>query len=143
MGNYLVVANQTLLSPELTDGLLQAFEQDPSARFVLIVPATPVEDLLTPEGGASSQIAARRAGQALIHLTDLGLPIRGAHVGATSLTVAIDEAISEYQPEFSAIIVCTFPAGLSRWLDHADLRGSLEKAFHLPVTHIIAHPAHH
>ena len=39
MGNYLVVANQTLLSPELTDGLLKAIEEDSAARFVLVVPA--------------------------------------------------------------------------------------------------------
>ena len=143
MGNYLVLANQTLLSPELTNGLLEAFEQDQSARFVLVVPATPVEHLLTPESGAASQIAARRAGHALIQMTDLGLPVRGAHVGGTSLAVAIDEAIAEHQADFVGIIVCTFPTGLSRWLEHADLRRSLEQAFHLPVTHIIAHPVHH
>ena len=143
MGNYLVVANQTLLSPELTNGLLETFEQDPTARFVVVVPATPVEDLLLTESGASSQIAARRAGRALIQLTDLGLPIKGAHVGANSVTVAIDEAIAEQQAEFVGIIVCTFPPGLSRWLGQPNLRESLEQAFHLPVTHIIAHAAHH
>ena len=142
MGNYLVVANQTLLSPELTDGLLKAIEADPAARFVLVVPATPVEELLSNESGAASQIAARRAGWALIQLTDLGVPVESAHVGGTSLTVAINEAIAEHQADFVGIIVSTFPAGLSQWFE-PDLSQRLELAFHLPVTHIVARPAHH
>ena len=39
--------------------------------------------------------------------------------------------------EFDEIIVSTLPARLSRWL-HQDLPGRLERAFHLPVTHVPA-----
>ena len=141
MGNYLVVANQTLLSPDLTDGILETLKQDPAARFTLVVPATPVEDLLSPEGGQASQIAARRAGQALVLLTDLGVPVTGAHVGASSVVMAVDEAIGARQG-YTGIILSTFPAGLSRWLE-SDLVHGLERAFRLPVTHIVAHVAHH
>lgn len=141
MGNYLVVANQTLLSPELTNGLLEAHKQDHTARFTLVVPATPVEDLITREKGEASQIAARRAGQALVLLTDLGVPVIGAHIGASSISVALDEVIGSRRADYVGIIVATFPPGISRWLE-PDLPQRLEQAFHLPVSHITAHTAH-
>ena len=142
MSKFLVVANQTALSPELTNSLLEKSKNDPQARFILVVPATPLEHLLSREAGDAAQIAARRAGQALIHLTNMGIPMTGAHVGGGSLTMAIDEAIGPHQKDFAGIILCTFPPGSSRWLDR-ELSSSLEKAFHLPVTHVVARPSNH
>ena len=46
MTRYLVLANQTASSPELSDAIRQILEHEPDAEFVLLVPATPVEDLL-------------------------------------------------------------------------------------------------
>lgn len=137
MSLYLVVANQTALSEELTQVLLTKAELEPSTEFVLVVPATPVEHLITHEEGKARQIAARRAGLALTHLTNAGVPIVGAHVGGSSLITAIDEAINDRRSEYAGIIVCTFPPGISRWLQ-PDLMYRLEAAFHLPVTHVVA-----
>lgn len=137
MSQYLVVANQTALSVELTEILLTKATLEPGTEFVLIVPASPVEHFITYEEGKARQIAARRAGLALTHLTEAGVPIVGAHVGGSSLITAIDEAISEHRSEYAGIIVCTFPPGISRWLE-PDLISRIEAAFHLPVTHVVA-----
>jgi GABA permease len=137
MGLYLVVANQTALSLELTQALLEKAALEPDAEFILVVPATPVEHLLTHEEGQARQIAARRAGMALTHLTDAGVPVVGAYVGGSSLVVAIDEALRQHGSEHRGIIVCTFPKGVSRWLE-PDLLSRLQTAFHLPVTHVVA-----
>ncbi len=137
MGKYLVLANQTATSVDLAHGLLETAREDPAAQFVLVVPATPVEHLLVPEEGDPQQIAARRAGLALTRLTDAGVPIAGAHIGGTSLIVAIDDAIRESASEYAGIIVSTLPQGLSRWYE-PDMVDRIQAAFHLPVRHIVA-----
>ena len=42
MGTYLVVANQTAISDELVAGLRAKRNEDSSAEFFLVVPATPI-----------------------------------------------------------------------------------------------------
>ena len=133
MASYLVVANQTALSAELRKALFDRTALDDSAEFVLVVPATPVETLASREEGHARQIAARRAGRALTELTEAGLPIVGALVGAASLFEAIEEAFSSGR--YSGIILCTFPEGASRWR-RPDLVESLERAFKVQVTHV-------
>src|ERR1700675_4552955 len=104
MGKYLVVANQTALSPELRDCLVEKAKNEPGAEFVLVVPASPIEHLVEREEGQPRQVASRRAGRALISLTSAGIPIVGAHIGAGSLVTAIDEAIAERTKEYEGII---------------------------------------
>ena len=133
MASYLVVANQTALGPELRQALFERTALDAAAEFVLVVPATPVETLVSMEEGHARQIAARRAGHALTGLTEAGLPIVGAFVGAPSLFEAIEEAFST--GKYSGIILCTFPEGASRWL-RPGLVESLERAFKVQVTHV-------
>ena len=137
MGAYMVVANQTAISDELMEGLRQKIKDDPAAEFFLIVPATASEHLLTNEGGSPRQIAARRAGKALTTLTDAGIPIVGAQVGAPTPREAIDQEMRQRPGLYDGIIICTFPEGVSRWLE-ADLPYRLEQVFRRPVTHIIA-----
>ena len=139
MAKYLVIANQTALSEELTQGLIKRAEEDPDAEFVLVVPATPVESLVTMEEGQARQIAARRAGRALTQLTDAGIPIVGALVGAPSPFEAIQEAV--HSAQYAGIIFCTFPPGASRWLE-PGLFERVEKAVNLPVTHLVAIHGH-
>jgi hypothetical protein len=136
MGSYLVVANQTAISEELIQGLRDKVQEDRSAEFFLLVPATPSEHLLTQEGGSPRQIAARRAGRALTALTDAGLPIVGAQVGAATPREAIETEMHQRPGLYDGIIICTLPEGLSRWLD-ADLPYRLEQIFRRPVTHIV------
>lgn len=142
MTTYLVVANQTAISTELSNALLAQTEQDNRAEFILVVPATPVDNLLTHEAGQARQIAARRAGRALTQLTDMGVPIVGAHVGGASVLQAIEDAMRERVVKYDGIILSTFPEGTSRWLEE-DLLNRLDRAFHLPVNHVISTPAEH
>ncbi len=142
MSTYLVVANQTAISKELSDALLDKTSNTQGAEFILVVPATEIDKMVIPEAGHARQVAARRAGRALTHLTDLGIPIVGAHVGGSSLMTAIDDAIRERAITYDGIIVSTFPAGVSAWLDN-DLLKRLETAFHLPVIHVVSAVALH
>src|ERR671910_642242 len=50
MARYLVVAHQTVTSPELVKQVRVLREQDKDAEFVLLVPATPVRHLLLRRG---------------------------------------------------------------------------------------------
>ena len=45
MARYLVVAHQTVTSPELLKVVRGVRDQDAEAEFVLLVPATPVPDV--------------------------------------------------------------------------------------------------
>jgi len=137
MAAYLVIANQTAISDELVRGLQAKLNEDPGAEFFLLVPATPAKHLLTNEGGSARQIAARRAGKALTFLTDAGIPIIGAQVGAPTPVEAIESEMHQRPGLYDGIILSTFPEGVSRWLDH-DLPYRLQQKFRRPVTHIIS-----
>jgi hypothetical protein len=63
MATFLVVAHQTARCGELIDGLLEKRSLDPSARFVLLVPSTPVAHLpnaVEPDSRANAERVARR-----------------------------------------------------------------------------------
>ena len=51
MKRYLILANQTASSPELTNAIRQILGKEGDAEFVLLVPATPVEELLDWQEG--------------------------------------------------------------------------------------------
>lgn len=150
MHRYLVVANQSLDSDELM-GLVRERVAAGPAEFRLVVPATPVRDLVSnampipmPVMGGSPTLPgppkeARRLAQAkldsaLAKLTAAGVRADGV-VGDPDPLRAVGEAVAA--GEFDEIIVSTLPARVSRWL-HQDLPGRLERTFHLPVTHVPA-----
>ncbi len=149
MHRYLVVANQTLGSDELS-ALVRERTADGPAEFWLVVPATPVKDLASNAipipmpvmGGISTLPAppaeARRLAQlnldaAIEKLTAAGATVNGA-VGDPDPVRAVAEAVSGR--EFDEIIVFTLPPRLSRWL-HNDLPTRLQHEFHLPVTDVV------
>ena len=51
VSTYLVVANQTAVSRELTEALLEKGKQEPGAEFILVVPATEIDKMVFPEAG--------------------------------------------------------------------------------------------
>jgi hypothetical protein len=150
MHRYLVVANQSADSDELMQLVRDRVAAGPS-EFVLVVPATPVKDLVSnampipmPVMGGSPTLPAppaeaRRMAQAkldaaLRKMTAAGVRANGT-VGDPDPLRAVEAALAT--GEFDEIIVSTLPARLSRWL-HQDLPARLEHAFHLPVTHVPA-----
>ena len=150
MHRYLVVANQTLDSDELM-GLIRERMAAGPAEFWLVVPATPVRDLVTSAvlppmpvmGGIPTILAppeeARRLAQAKLGAALKKFSSVGAAVGGEVCDPdpmhAVEAAVTSR--EFDEIIVSTLPARLSRWL-HQDLPGRLGRKFHLPVTHVAA-----
>jgi hypothetical protein len=64
MARYLVVAHQTVTSPELLKVVRGVRDQDAEAEFVLLVPATPVRHLLFRKGDEhDAEATARKRGE--------------------------------------------------------------------------------
>ena len=134
MSRYLVVAFETMTSPELRAALTQRAHIDPEGSFGLLVPATPRRHLLVRREGEAKEIAGRMADSAKSQLELAGLTVRRAIVGrASPLTAIADELAAD--PGYSSIIICTHPADISRWL-RAGVPVKAQQ-FGLPVTHIV------
>ena len=130
---YLVVANQTLGTDLLYDKVAQALRFGPS-RFHIVVPATPSTEHLTWFEGEAYAIAGEQLGKALTWMELLGADADG-EVGDANPMLAISDALGSGR--YDEIILCTLPAGISRWLK-MDLPSRVRSAFDPPVTHIVA-----
>jgi GABA permease len=129
---YLVVANQTLAGPHLANTVRERLAAG-SCTFHVVVPATAPADHPVWTEGEAVALAEERLDVALKRFRDLGAEADG-EVGDPSPMEAIRDATVDR--EFDEIILSTLPAGLSRWLKQ-DLPHRVEKAFDLPVTHLI------
>lgn len=141
MARHLVVAHQTSASPELVARLRDIVERDESAEFVLLVPATPVSQLLMWEEGESIAIATRRAEESRRVLEQAGLRVVDAKVGDyLPLDAILDELRRQAEPKYASVVLSTFPPGMSRWL-RMDLPTQLRRKFpSLKVEHVLARP---
>lgn len=143
---FLVVANQSLGTEQLTAHLRGRMAEGP-CRFFVLVPAThpadyPVGTLTyagTVAGGPSAREATTEEGaaqarwrlrQAIEALRSLGADARG-EVGDPDPLAAVRQLLG--REAFDEIIVSTLPAGLSRWLG-MDVPGRLRRHVNLPVT---------
>lgn len=142
MGRYLVVANQTLSSPQLTAKLRQLHESDPEAEFRVLVPAT--RDVDADHALAASEHV-RWPGESMV-VTAERMRLRKGLDGLTELGIRADGDVvvqSPYQAVVSAcehdhydeVVVSTLPAGISRWLG-MDLPNRLRRKLDVPVTHV-------
>jgi hypothetical protein len=148
---YLVVANQTLGGPELTQKLQACVAAGP-CRFHFVVPATSVSDMqpdrsLTLSGvdggaglmpdldAAARAVARRRLEKELARLRESGVDADG-EVGDPRPLHAIKDALRKQ--DVDEVIVSTLHRG-SRWL-LMDLPHRVRRGFDLPVTHVAGHP---
>jgi bacterioferritin len=136
MPRYLLVAHQTASSQELIQVVRGIVEQDPSTEFVLLVPETPVEDLLDWQEGDSTLVARRNAETARTHLNGVGANVLRISVGDPAPLKAIEDELAKDSESFDGIIVATLPLQRSRWLA-LDQPRRIERRFRLPVTHVI------
>lgn len=115
MAKYLLVAHQTAERRELLDAAKKLAAQDAHARFTLLVPATPIGDLITWEEGETQEVARARARSAAEVLQRHGINLVGVRVGDADPVLAVDD---EYVAgrRYDAIVISTLPPGLSRWL---------------------------
>jgi hypothetical protein len=133
MRQYLVVANQTLGGEHLLEVIRQRAAADPS-HFFLVVPATPPSEHLTWTEGEARSIAKSRLQEALVRLREADVEVDG-RVGDASPLEAIRDALRG--AHYDEIILSTLPPGVSRWLK-LDLPHRVERAFDLPVVHVVA-----
>lgn len=133
MRHYLVVANQTLGQPQLTEHLLSLHRTEPS-EFHLLVPATHAHDHARWTPAQAQAIARRRLWAALDLLRELGLSTHG-EVGDPSPVVAIGAVLR--QRPFDALVLSTLEPGPSRWLA-GGVPERVEELYGLPVTHLMS-----
>ena len=138
MARYLVVAHQTVTSPELLEKVRVIREQQKDAEFVLLVPATPVRHLLfrrSDEHDAEAT-ARKRAERGRALFAKKGLALHDAKVGAADPTVAIDLEVKA-DPGYTGFVISTLPAEKSQWLG-MDLPRTVLAKYRLPVHHVVA-----
>jgi bacterioferritin len=138
MPRYLVLANQTAASPELASAIREIVAQDSDTEFVLLVPATPVEDLLDWQDGDSETIAMRTAQAAKDHLAGAGAKVARTEVGDASPVKAIENELEQHQEKYDGIIISTLPLQRSRWVA-LDQPRRIERRFKVPVRHVVGH----
>src|SRR5918992_1093751 len=138
MPRFLVLANQTASSPELTSAVREMIKKDTDTEFVLLVPATPVEDLLDWQDGDSETIARRIAQSAKEHLEGIGARVIRTEVGDPAPVKAIEDELQRHQEKYQGIVISTLPLQRSRWVA-LDQPRRIERRFKLPVTHVVGH----
>lgn len=138
MPRYLILANQTAASPELTGAVREILNKDPNTEFVLLVPATPVEDLLDWQEGDSETVAKRTAQAAKAHLESAGARIVRAEIGDPSPVKAIENEVEGRQENYDGIVISTLPLQRSRWVA-LDQPRRIERRFKVPVKHVVGH----
>ncbi len=134
MHRYLVVAYQTLGSDRLTETVRELLAVGPCS-FYLVVPAIPAghRRVSRTDGRA---VAERRLAESLERFRALGAEFDG-EVGDVRPVDAIADALR--RRPFDEVVLVTFPPGVSRWL-RQDLPSRVERAFDLPVTHLVVAP---
>ncbi len=134
MSRYLIVAHQTATSPELQGKVKALLAEDVAAEFAVLVPAAPGATFSWE--GETVDVAEQRAEAARTLLEAAGAKVIRTAVGAPHPLLAIVDEMREH-PGYHAIVVCTLPPGVSRWL-RLDLPRRVHRKFHLPVHHVVA-----
>jgi CheY-like chemotaxis protein len=137
MQQYLVVAHQTAVSPELVDLLQAKMAVQHDLSFTLLVPATPVNHLLVWSEGETQEIAARRATEALEDLRRESIPVSASKVGVASPVAAVADELRQHPDAYSGIIISTHQPGISRWLG-LGVVDRIRRTTNLPVFHVTA-----
>ena len=138
MPRILILANQTASSPELTNAVREIIKKDAATEFVLLVPATPVEDLLDWQDGDNEAVAKRTAQTAKEHLEGVGANVIRTAVGDPSPVKAIEDELQGHEEKYDGIVISTLPLQRSRWVA-LDQPRRIERRFKLPVTHVVGH----
>jgi hypothetical protein len=138
MRRYLVVAHQTLGSPELLEAMRQQLDDGPCA-FHLVVPEYHGGAGLTWTEGQVKAEAARRLEDARLQFTAEGLAVTG-EVGSASPVDAVAEVLRRHgRTTYEGVIVSTLPHSVSKWL-RLDAPARIQRTTGLNVIHVIAHP---
>jgi hypothetical protein len=135
MSKYLVVTHQTALSPDLQRKVRTLVAEDPAAEFSVLVPEAP--GLPVTWEGETVDVSGQRAEAAktLLEETARARVVRAAVGAPDPLQAITDELLA--RPGYDALVICTLPPGISRWLK-LDLVHRAERKFGLRVIHVVA-----
>ena len=111
--------------------------QDSSSEFTLLVPATPVSDLLIWEEGETKDVARRRAETAAASLRRNGVNVVAVRVGDADPVSAVDDDFLAGN-RYDTIVVSTLPPGISRWVKMDVVSRLQRKRPSVPVIHVVA-----
>lgn len=139
MSHYLIVAYQTAGGRPLHDAIDEMTRRDPAATFTLLVPATRTQHLFTWTEGEANAVAAAKAEMVAETLRVSGIRLADVTVGNPDPYLAVSNELAA-RTDYEAILVSTFPVGISRWL-RMDLPRRLEKSTGLPVIHVVVDPS--
>jgi hypothetical protein len=129
MRSYLVVGNQTLDSPELTEAIRERVAAGP-ARFHIVVPATPVQRGLTWDEDEARIAAQDRLTATIGRWAELDAQVTG-EIGHRDPIEATEDALRGRQVD--EVILSTLPPGISRWLGQ-DVPSRLKGSIMVPVS---------
>lgn len=135
MRHYLVLAHQTLDSPQLLEAMRDRMSQGP-CTFHLVVPERHDHGLVWSEGEVRLD-AARRLESTRLRLTKMGIAVTG-EVGHTNPVQSAHNALRRHEPDhYEEIIVSTLPRRLSRWLG-MDVPTRIQGGTKVPVVAVTA-----
>jgi hypothetical protein len=115
VARFLLVAHQTADRPELLAVARELAARERQSQFTLLVPATPVGDLLTWEEGETKEVARARAESAAAVLRGTGIDVSEVRVGDADPVLAVDDELRAGH-RYDAVVVSTLPPGISRWI---------------------------
>jgi hypothetical protein len=136
MRHLLVVAHETLLSPQLADAMHDEMVSGPTT-FHLVVPASHSGQRANWTEAAVRTTAGDHLTEALLHLLGEGFPVTGEVGDASPVAAVGDVLLREGRHAFDAVIVSTLPHTFSRWL-RLDAPSRIERSTGLPVRHVVA-----
>jgi hypothetical protein len=137
MRRYLVVAHQTLGSPELLEAMKARLDEG-TCTFHLVVPEHHGDGFTWSEGEVRLQ-AEQHLDDALVRFAREGLAVSG-EVGGASPVDAVDVVTNRWGANaFEAVIISTLPLRISKWLG-MDAPHRIERRTGRPVIHVVGHP---
>ena len=149
MKRCLVVAHQTIDSPELLDAIRERYSAEPTT-FHLLVPRYYGSGMAWNEGVVRHN-AEEALNRALLRLAALGFPATGETGEPTRFgsgdnpVVAVEEVLRrDGEDAYDHIIISTLPAKVSHWL-RMDAPARIRRVTTIPVTEVVSTvpvPAH-
>ena len=136
MPRYLIVADQTVTSPDLVARASQLARAEPDSTFSLLLPALLPSHI---RGGPFDAVTRGRAEQAKRLLAAASVEVARTAIGDAAPLLAIEDELTEHPGAYDAIILCTLPTGISRWL-RMNVHTDVER-FSLPIIHVEARVA--
>lgn len=136
----MLVAHQTAARGELLEATRKLAADDAKAEFTLLVPATPVGDLLIWEEGETKDVAQRQADSAAATLRHNGINVVAVKVGDADPVLAVDDDFLAGN-RYDTIVVSTLPPGISRWVKMDVVSRLQRKRPKVPVIHVVSEEA--